>query len=408
MKTCCKNVCLTDASLIERGIWKALSGKYSRCNYISFLASYGLLTIKELKKLAADTKYHVITPQERKEALYPTVKLIVADVQNQISAHNLVFDPVQYEERFDKGTEKWRVLGIESPMQQILEHVACLALYELWHNKIAPHQYSSLDKRGQLKGAVRISRWIRRKLIRFFVKLDIRKCFDNIRHEDIIRLLRRDVGKNKELIWFVSELLKHHNDGIKGLIVGSWLSSLLCNYMLSYAYRYVCSLYSTRRGKTQHYIKRALFFMDDILLVGTNVKNMKLAIKELSAYLEKEYGLIIKGNWCIKEISKEPITMMGFTVFGDGKVKIRRKNFVKIRRSFIVSYKGCETIKQARRCTAYYGYSKHTDTQDVWSLKHEESVNVKIAKNKACKYQSDYDKEKVDRYVKQNRILTET
>lgn len=408
MKTCCKNVDISDADLIEKSIWKAISGKYGRNAYINFLAEYGTYDKKHLHRLYEDTKYGVISPEERKETLKPNVKNIVAEIQSQFRNQELKFDPVRYEKRFDKGTQKWRTIGIECPLQQIIEHVCCFALDELWHRKICPHQYSSLDRRGQLKGAKQISRWVKRGLATYFVKLDIRKCFDNIRHDDIMRRLKRDIGKNFLLLWLASCLLNIHGNKKKGLIVGSWLSSLLCNYLLSYAYRYVSGLYTERRGKKIYLINRTLFFMDDILIIGSNKKNLKIAVNKLSAYLMKEYGLEIKPNYEIKEIAKEPVTMMGFTIFSDGKVKIRRKNFVKIRRAFIRTSSGKFGIEAARRCSAYNSYFANTDTQDVWKLPHGKNINVPAAVKRASKFTSEYDRKRREHYVEQSRIYRAT
>ena len=103
MKTCCKNVDISDETLIERSVWKAISGKYGRNVYINFLSQYGNYDRNYLRRLADDVKYGVVKPEERRTILKPAVDNIVAEVQSQFKQQKLVFDDVRYEKRFDKG-----------------------------------------------------------------------------------------------------------------------------------------------------------------------------------------------------------------------------------------------------------------------------------------------------------------
>ena len=54
------------------------------------------------------------------------------------------------------------------------------------------------------------------------------------------------------------------------------------NYYLSYAYHYVTEmLYTERRGKRQNLVHHALFYMDDIILLGSNKKHMRINTRYL-------------------------------------------------------------------------------------------------------------------------------
>lgn len=402
MKKCCNDIDITDPLLIERACWKALKGKYGRNNYVSLLASYGVHSKSYLKKFFRYCKYGVMTYEERNQLIKEDMRLLVNDIANRIKNRNLDLEPVRYEERFDHGTGKLRRLGIESPMHQMIEHVLCLALSELWQRKICPHQYSSLDGKGQKRGVKCISRWCKKKDFRYFVKGDIRKCFNNIRHEDLMRLFEHDI-KNKDLLWLIKADLKMHEDegSAIGIIIGSWFSSLACNYLLSFAYRYVESLYKMRRDKRIKLVTHTLFFMDDILLCGTSRNDLRKAVRLLNAWLENEYCLSIKANWHIKDINKEPITMMGYTIYATGKIKIRRKTFKKVRRAFIAVDNDVFSLKQARRCTSYFGFPVTADVKSVWKLPNGRALNIALIKQKAADYQSGYERKQRDyHYVK--------
>lgn len=275
------------------------------------------------------------------------------DIKTRIDNRALNLPPIRLTTRTDGMCKKVRVIGVESVMQQLMEHVAVGCMQELWTRKIAYHQYASIKGKGQLAGAKTIRKWAQRHAFRYFVKLDIRKCFPSIRHDVVMRFLEHDIGKNKTLLWFVSALLENHGDG---LIIGSLLSQFLCNYLLSYGYRYTMALHKTRRGKRKKLVAHALFYMDDILLTGNDRRDLKMAVREVVRFFRLILGLEIKPNWHVKDFSKEPIDMMGFKVREGGKLKVRGRVFLRARRAF-AGFDG--SVKMARRLSSYYGFFKH-------------------------------------------------
>ena len=393
--------------LIRCGVIKALAGKYRRDNYAAYIATFGNHTANQVKRLAKDLKYGVITPYDFAKEFETDVDRIAKDVRRQFLNKKLEIGEVRYEERLDKGTGKIRMLGIETPAQQVIEHVTVLAMDELWKKKFCFHQYSSIQGKGQVRGAKTIRKWARKGSIKYFVKCDIRKCFDNIVHKDVIKLLKRDIGKNKELIWLVSEILTRHNSPKSkpgsGLIIGSWLSSMLCNYMLSYSYRRVSELSYTRRSKRTRLVTHVLFFMDDMLLISNNKKLLKAAVRDLSQCLCCAFSLKVKQKWHVKDFSKEPITMMGFTIFCNGKMKIRRKNFIKVRRCYIRIANGRRSIKNCKSCSAYNGYFKNSDTQNVWLLPTQKLFIPEI-QNRSSKVQSNFEKIRRTKYAESRKL----
>jgi hypothetical protein len=345
--------------------------------------------------------------QERKlfdgkhHRLEGAVAAICEDVVRRIQRRDLALPPVQYQERVDGMNGKVRNIGIEPIIQQVIEHVADGCLSELWKKKFCYCQFASVKGKGQVKGAKLIQKWTKEALekptakmppryARYFVKLDVRQCYPSMKREMIMRLLQRDIGKNKTLLWLVDAILQHHGDG---LIIGSPLSQSLCNYVMSYACRYVMDLSKTRRGKRVRLVSRSLFWMDDILLMGSDRRNVLSAARKLSRFLSVNFGMEIKPNYHVKDHNVEPIDMMGFVVYGSGKIKIRKKIFIRARQAFAKPSKKPPTVKMARRVCAYYGYFKHSDTQCCIPLASGTAVNTKAVKMRMCKLISDRDKE---------------
>lgn len=95
------------------------------------------------------------------------------------------------------------------------------------------HQYASIKDRGCLKGSRMIQRWMRNKSLKYFAKLDIRKCYPSIPQDKLIQFLEKHI-KNDMLIWLIKELV---NSFKQGLSIGSFLSQYLCNLYLSQIYK---------------------------------------------------------------------------------------------------------------------------------------------------------------------------
>lgn len=139
-------------------------------------------------------------------------------------------------------------------------------------------------------------------------------------------------------------------------------------------------------------VKRKLFYMDDILLTGSSKNNLSIATKRLICFIEDELELSVKDDWSVKDIDDEPIDMMGFRVFSNGRMDIRPRTFLRARRCYINGEKNGFKIQTARRATAYYGYFKHSRINNI-STDQAKTVHVVPLKIKASKVVSKHDKE---------------
>lgn len=390
MKTCCKNANPLDINQIRPSVYNLITDKYRRKDYSKFISEYCDYSPKEIRTFE---KYQLDEPIDN----------ICKEIIEMIYNGKLEFKPVHYSVREDPCSHKKRRIGIEHPLMQCTEHVAKDLLSELWQKKLEFHQYATIKGKGQVKGAKQIRTWVlieRRTHKVYFVKLDIHHCFQTIKHSVVMRYLKRDIGKNKLLLWLVEALLEFHGNGLlepeeetdDGLIIGSILSQFLCNYLMSYAMRFAYALAKTRRGKRIPMIQHQLFYMDDIFSMGSSKNNLSIATKRLISFIENDLELSVKDDWSVKDIDDEPIDMMGFRIFADGRMDIRPRTFLRARRCYLNGEKNGFKIHTARRATAYYGYFKHARINDISSDKNK-TFKVVPLKRKASKIVSKHDKE---------------
>lgn len=134
-------------------------------------------------------------------------------------------------QRRDGMSQKLRTINSESPEQQLFEYIAHHALQPLFRAKILPCQCGSIPGRGQIGGKRQIERILRKK---FHcenldeVKCDVRHAYQSVMVECVMMLLRRDIGKNKPLLWFVGAVMSNYPDGC--LMIGGYLPTWLFNY----------------------------------------------------------------------------------------------------------------------------------------------------------------------------------
>ena len=356
MKRLCKNVDITDRGLISRAVYACLKNKYKRNDVTRYFSQVSGLTENQIR---------CIHHRYGRKSLYPIVEIIISDLQKEIANESLSFPPIWYRDKIDGSSGKIRRIGIQNIKQQLYDYIAVEGMKPLL-KRIGEYQYASIPNRGTTKGKQVISRWIKNRNMRYFAKLDVKKCFESIDHDLLMVFLKKYI-KNEKLVWLIRTLI---NSFEKGLSIGSYLSQYLCNLYMSVLYHYIMErLYKTRRGKRINLIRHCLIYMDDILLIGSRKRDMEMAVKKIIQKAD-EMGLTIKDNWQVRSIDETPIDMMGFKIYRTH-TEIRGRIFLRVRRSFRRARKEL-TLRISKKCLSYYGYLKHTNSRKIerkWKVK---------------------------------------
>ena len=338
MRRYCKNVDIKNIDFIKRCIYLWMEGKLNRKDVQRFLSFYAGLTYQEIKERVDCEDYRFLAE---------TVDRIAKDIRKRILNRKLNLPPIRFRRKYDQGSGKWRLIGIQKPIHQIFDYIAVEGCMEMFNAKIGPYQMASIPGRGQEKGMKTIYRWLQldEKHTRYYIKADIRQCYPSIQHERIKALFARDL-KNPELLWLVCELIDSFPEGLS---IGSYFSQYACNYYLSYAYHYASEqlhrLRKKRNGQTERIrlVHHILFYADDILFLGSSEKDLVSGMEMLGDYLRDCLGLELKPDWKPETADYTDkagnrkgrfIDMMGYRIYRDH-ITIRRGTFKRIRRSII-------------------------------------------------------------------------
>lgn len=360
MKRLCKTVDITDRGLISKAVYACLNKKYKRNDVVKYLSQVSGIKQKYIR---------CIYYRYGKSAMYPFTEIAISEIQAEIIGGNMSFPQIWYREKIDGSSGKVRRIGIQNIKQQLYDYIAVEALEPLL-KRIGEYQYASIKGRGTTKGKEVISRWIGNRDMRYFVKLDVRKCFESIDHGKIMEFLRKHI-KNEPLLYLIETLLGSFE---RGLSIGSYLSQYLCNLYMSILYHEIkenmCRTRKGKRGnKRVNLVRHCLIYMDDILLIGPRKRDLEKAAK-LTVRKASEMGLKIKPNYQVRQIDGNCIDMLGFKIYRTH-TEIRGRTFLRVRRSFRRARKRL-TEGVARKCLSYYGYLKHTNSrrfQRKWKVR---------------------------------------
>ena len=351
MKRLCKDVDITDRGLISKAVYACLSKKYKRNDVVKYLSQ-----VSGIKQEYIRCIYY----RYGKKAMYPFTEIAISEIQAEIIEGNMSFPQIWYREKIDGSSGKVRRIGIQNIKQQLYDYIAVEGLKPVL-KRIGEYQYASIEGRGTVKGKEVISHWIRNRNVRYFVKLDVRKCFESIDQNKMMEYLRRLV-KNEPLLDLIELLLRSFE---RGLSIGSYLSQYLCNLYMSILYHEIKErMYRTRRGKhgekRVNLVRHCLIYMDDILMIGSRKIDLEKAVK-LTVQKASEMGLQIKDNYQVRQIEGNNIDMLGYKIYRTH-IEIRGRTYLRVRRAFRRARK-CLTEAVAKKCLSYNGYLKHADSR---------------------------------------------
>ena len=358
MKRCCKRVDITDRKLIERAVRDCLCGKMDRGDVLRMFSEYSRLPYETIKNICKNPFM-----------MDGLINTIIDGIRQEIIDKNYIVKPIRYREQVDKCNGKVRKIGIQDVKQQIYDYIAVYAMEELFQKKLGFYQCGALKNKGSEFGARAVKKWIDNHNMRWAWQADIRHYYETIPKKKLKELLKRDID-NADILHLVFFLIDTF-DG--GLSIGSYLSQYLANYYMSYACHYaneqICKVRRHKSGEstTINLVSHALFQMDDILIVSTSLKNLKMAVKQFSKYVSEFLGLEIKETSRFIDLRTEYVDILGRKISRKS-LTVRSSNFIRFRRTAkkvrIKTHQKKEIpLRLARSYIGRYGAIKHSNTK---------------------------------------------
>jgi len=307
---------------------------------------------------------------------------ILKRVQNFASDfHNANHNPIEI---YDGVTRKKRTIIVPKYYEQIVHHMAVNVLVPIFSRGMYEHSYASLPGRGAHRGKRVIEKWIRsdRKNVKYCLKMDIRKFFDSIPHDILISKLEKLIHDE----CFLNVLMEIISVTDNGLPLGFYTSQWLANWYLQDLDHYI-----KEKLLARHYMR----YMDDMVIFGSNKRELHRMRAEINKYLQIHLGLKLKGNWQVFRfdyIDRDGkhhgrfLDYMGFRFYRD-RTTMRRSIMLKAtRKARRIGKKEKPSIYEVRQMTSYLGYIDCTNTYGMYTRWIKPFVNIQKCKRRMSNY----------------------
>lgn len=173
-----------------------------------------------------------------------------------------------------------------APMRdRVVHHALCGLLAPVFEADAIEHSYACRVGKGAHRAAARARTLAQRH--RYFLKADVRRCFDSIDHAVLLRMLAERVG-NTRVLELLARIIAHQPPGAtpgRGIPIGNLTSQHFANLYLG----------ELDRAMVARHGGRYLRYMDDLVLFGDDKPELHRSRAEAAALLGQRLRLELKA-----------------------------------------------------------------------------------------------------------------
>ena len=317
------------------------------------------------KKERSSVKRRLENPKFKKQ-----IKKYAENFKNKKHTPKEIYDGIQ---------RKKRSIIVPTFDEQVIHHMVVNILQPIFMRGMYEHSYGSIPKRGAHKGKAALKKWIDKdgRNCKYVLKMDIRKYFDSIPHDIYLRNLRRIIKDDR----FMQVLVEITEVIPRGLPLGFYTSQWTANWYLQGLDHFI-----KNDLRAKHYIR----YMDDMVIFGSNKRQLHQIRIEIEKYLNDNLGLTLKDNWQVFRFNYGDkyrfLDFMGFRFYRN-RITLRRSILLKALRKARRLYKAEKiTIFAARQMLSYLGWLNHTDTYGIYVREIKPLVNYQVLKRRLSAY----------------------
>jgi len=236
-----------------------------------------------------------------------------------------------------------------------LHHAIFRIIYPIFDKSFIFDSYSCRIEKGTHRAVSRLEKFCRKVSKNnhrniFALKCDIRKFFDSINQEILLKIIRKKID-DEDAIWLINIILKSFGSGLP---LGNVTSQIFANIYLNELDQFI-----KHKLKIKHYLR----YCDDFIVLSDNKEYLEKLIPEISEFLEKCLKLTLHPNKIIIRKSKQGIDFLGCIVLPHHRVlrvKTKRRILKKIVRKKRDLGNGLISDKSfSQSLQSYFGVLKH-------------------------------------------------
>ncbi len=188
---------------------------------------------------------------------------------------------------YEYGSGKMRkIIKPDYMPEQIIHHVVVNAIQEDLKSGMYKYNCASIPGRGAHYGKRAVERWLKTDVqnTKIVCKMDIRHFFQNVDHD-----ILKETFKKKFRPGLIRDLaLQFIDDVDEGLPLGYYTSQWFANFLLQPLDHYI-----KETLRVKYYIR----YMDDMVIFGSNKKQVHAWLRSIEEFLGRKLNLKLKRNW---------------------------------------------------------------------------------------------------------------
>lgn len=260
---------------------------------------------------------------------------------------------------FQVTDQKKRIVKAASFRDRIVHHALCNVIEPIFDKIFIYDSYACRKGKGIHFGANRLTKFLRRyrnkKL--YALKCDIKKYFESIDHEILLKIISRKINDD-EVLWLVKEIIESDcSEKGKGIPIGNLTSQLFANIYLNELDYFV-----KHKLRMKYYLR----YVDDFVILHESKEKLREIKQEIIKFLKERLKLELHDKKQNIFPVSNGIDFLGYRIFHSHR-RVRRSNikkFVKRNKELIKKYqKGIIGFDKIRASiNSWLGYVLHADS----------------------------------------------
>ena len=268
-------------------------------------------------------------------------------------------------EKFVLREPKKRTIFVVDFKDRVIHHALCNIIEPIFDKSFIKDSYACQKEKGTHRAVWRLEQF-QRKVTKnntrkgYILKADVRKYFDSIDHEILLKIIKRKI-KDRKVMWLIEEIVRSHEGKGdfkgKGVPIGNLTSQLFANVYLNELDYFV-----KEKLRAKYYIR----YMDDLVILSPSIDFLLEVKEKINEFLTTWLNLKLhpKKSWVFPP--ERGVDFLGYQIFyyykllKKGAVKRIKEKLKVLAETYNKEFIDLSEIYGS--VVAWLGYSKHADT----------------------------------------------